>query len=138
MSYAYTVDQAQNLLVVKFWGEIPYAEDARAVLTILDDPRIQPGVRILVDRLDSAFTATPEEVRAHVGLVGMKMASLGEPKVANVVSANLDYGMVRMFKAVADGRLDHEFTVFRSLEEACSWLGVDPTQVDWPKQENKS
>lgn len=138
MSHAYTFDEPKNLLVVKFWGTIPYSEDANAVITILDDPRIQPGVKVLVDRLDSAFTATPEEVRAHVGLVGQKLASLGEPQVATVVSADFDFGMVRMFKAVSDGRLDHDFNVFRDLGEACEWLGIDPEGVDWPGRPNES
>jgi hypothetical protein len=132
MSYAFTIDQPANLLVVKFLGEIPYPEEADAVLTILDDPRIRPGVKILVDRRESSFGSTPRDVRKHVDLIDRKMATLGGPRVANVVSAEFDFGMIRMFEGISDGRLDHEFAVFRSLQDACDWLEVDMTHIEWP------
>lgn len=132
MAHSYSYDETTNLLVVKFSGPIPYSEDAEAVLTILEDPRIKPSLKILVDRTESSFTASPEEVSSHVGLVGKKMASLGSPRVANVVAADLDFGMIRMFQARADGRLHHDFQVFRSMAEACEWLEVDHNSIDWP------
>ena len=120
-------------MVVKFSGSIAYSEEAKATLEILDDPRIKPGVKILVDRTDSSIAASPEEVGSHVSLVGKKMTALGSPRVANVVGADLDFGMIRIFQARADGRLHHHFQVFRSFEEACQWLDVDCASVDWPK-----
>lgn len=66
MSYHYTIDQDINLLVVKLWGKIPCKEEAQAVFTVLDDPRIGPGGKIFVDRTDSSFTCPPEDVRAGI------------------------------------------------------------------------
>jgi hypothetical protein len=134
MSYAYWIDQDENLLVVKFWGEIPYPEEAEAVLSILDDPRIQPGIKILVDRTESSFASSPQDVRTHVEQVAKKIAALGEPRVANVVSADLDYGMIRMFMSVSDGKLDHDFSVFRDIQEACDWLRIDAVRIEWPRE----
>jgi hypothetical protein len=69
-----------------------------------------------------------------VELLEKKLVSLGKPRVANVVSAELDYGMIRMFETVADGRIEHEFAVLRGLREACEWLDVDPERVHWPSR----
>ena len=68
MSYAHDYDEAGNLLIVKFWGEIPYPEEAEAVLTILDDPRIAADVRVLVDRTESGMGSTTQDVRTHARL----------------------------------------------------------------------
>jgi hypothetical protein len=133
MSYGYTIDEEFNLLVVKFWGRIPYSEDAAAVLEILDDPRIRHGLRILVDRTESAFGSTSTEVKTHADLVERRLDSLS-PRVANVVAADLDFGMIRMFEAMMEGRVEHEFRVFRDLDEACEWLDVDPAIVTWPTE----
>ena len=33
----------------------------------------------------------------------------------------------------SDTRLNHEFKVFRDVDEACRWLGVDHASVHWPE-----
>jgi hypothetical protein len=32
----------------------------------------------------------------------------------------------------SDGKVDHNFSVFRSIDEACEWLGVDSSEIQWP------
>jgi hypothetical protein len=132
MGHAYTYDEQENLLAIRFWGKIPYQEEAEAVESTLSDPSIRPDVRIVVDRSEAEFTSTPDQVRTHIALVGKHIARLGTPTVANIVSADLDFGMVRMFEMMADDKLAHRFGVFRTVREACAWLGIDAAEIVWP------
>jgi hypothetical protein len=132
MAYAYTYDAEDNLLVIRFWGAIPFDEETEAVEATLSDPQLQPDLRILADRSDAVVTSTPEQMRRHIDVVGKHVERLGTPKVANVVSADFDFGMVRMYEMMADDELTHQFRVFRDLEEACEWLGVEMTAISWP------
>jgi hypothetical protein len=132
MAHTYSIDEDLNLLVVKFRGTIPYSEEAEAVLTILEDPRIKPDVRILVDRTESSFGSATETVTGHIERVGSKLSSLGKPRVAVVVSSDLAFGMLRMFGSMAEGQLNHEFGVFRTLPEGCDWLQIELDQISWP------
>ena len=56
-----------------------------------------------------------------------------DPRVANVVSRDHDYGMTRMLELTSQGELPHEFSVFRDMDEACEWLEVDRAAVLWPE-----
>ena len=86
------------------------------------DHRLYPYIYKVLERLS-------EEVKEHVALLGEKLKTLGKPKVANVVSTDIDFGMIRMFEIYAEGVLQHEFHVFRSLEEACEWLGIETSDT---------
>lgn len=38
--------------------------------------------------------------------------------------------MLRMLEMVSESQLTHEFRVFRSLDEACAWLEIEPEDVE--------
>ena len=47
-------------------------------------------------------------------------------KTAMVISKDLNYGLTRMYQAHAEGEeLDFEIRVFRDMEKAKEWLGVE-------------
>jgi hypothetical protein len=132
MSYKYRFQEGENLLVIVFEGLISYEEEVQAVLDTLADPQMRPNARILVDKSRAQMMLGTEHVEPHIDLILQNLARFGEPKVANVVSRDVDFGKVRMFELRAEGRIPHDFMVFRTVEEACAWLGVDPAAIDWP------
>jgi hypothetical protein len=134
MAFAYTYDPEENLLAVKFWGEISHEEELEAVRRALGDPRLKSDFKAIADRRLASFASSTDQLRAHLELVAECVAPLGRPRVANVVSTDLDYGMVRMFELLAEFKIDHFFSGFRSIDEACAWIGVDPARIQWPDQ----
>jgi hypothetical protein len=129
MSFRQEFDEELNLLVVTFTGVISSEEEIRAVEETVRDPRLKPNARILVDRRKARMKATPEDVGPQVDLVRMNQAAFGRPRVAILVADDYSFGMHRLLQAAAHSEVDHDFRVFRSAEEACEWLGIDPAQM---------
>jgi hypothetical protein len=133
MSHGYTIDESRNLLVVRFRGDIAYAEEMAAVNEAFADPRIKPNMRVLVDRSEARMISTAEEAKTHAEFISRSAGVPGAPTVANVVSRDADYGTIRIFEALLDDKLANTFRLFRSMEEACLWLDLDLATVDWPE-----
>ena len=132
MSYKFRFQEDENLLVIVFTGEVPYEEEVQAVLDTLVDPMMRPDVRILVDKSDARMMLSPQDVGPHIDLILQNLAKFGRPKVANVVTSDADFGMTRMFELTAEPKIPHEFMVFRTVEKACAWLGVELDSIEWP------
>ncbi len=134
MAYAHTYEPTHHLLVVKFWGEVSFEEERSAVSTILLQSGVptHPGLRILVDRTEASLTATPAEMRKLAAEVERETASVLSPKVACAVSRTVDYGMIRMFEALTEGRIRHRFAVFRSITAAREWLEIPESALSMP------
>lgn len=125
MAYRFASRPDRELLVVVFTGEISLEEEIRALQESFERGLSAPGVRVLVDRRRAAMGVAPEDVPRLIDVLASRGAELGHPRVAQVVARDLDYGMMRMLELKAEGRIAHDFAVFRSLPEACTWLGVD-------------
>lgn len=132
MSYTYRFQENENLLIIVFTGEISYEEEVQAVLDTLADPMMRPDIRILADKSNARMRLSPQDVRPHIDLILQNLAKFGRPQVANVVTSDADFGMTRMFEITAEPQIPHEFMVFRTIEQACAWLGVEPDAIDWP------
>lgn len=133
MSYRFGFQEAENLVVIVFNGTILVEEEVQAVLDVVADPRMKRDSKILVDKSKAEMKVTPTDVRPHIELIRENLAQFGSPRVANVVSRDYDYGMTRMLELTSESELPHDFTVFRSIDEACEWLEVDPSHVVWPE-----
>jgi hypothetical protein len=129
MSYWYKYNESLNFLYIKFTGDISSSEEKEAVQKSFQENPIKNNPKILADRRESRFTSSVDEVREHIVHVGKNISKLGMPKVANVVSRDYDYGMIRMFEILAESKLIHIFQLFRDMSEACQWLGIDENQV---------
>jgi hypothetical protein len=132
MSHKYRFQADKNLLVIVFESKISPDEERQAVLDVLEDSQMKPNARILVEKSNARMTVTEADVMPQIELVRQDLAKFGRPKVATVVPADYDFGMVRMLEIRANGEIDHDFEVFRELDKACAWLGFEPSQIDWP------
>ncbi len=130
MSHTFDIHEKLNLLVISFTGLTSYDEELKAIIEIIKDSPLKPDMRILMDRSKAQMAATPENICPYIELILKNLSMLGKPRIATVVSSDRDYGMMRMRQLRYEFSIPPEFAVFRSLEEACLWLGVEPSLVD--------
>ena len=133
MSHRFGFQEAENLIVIVFDGEIAAEEEVQAVLDVVGDVRMKPDSKILVDKTNAQMKVSPADVRPQVELIRRNLDKFGKSRVANVVSRDHDYGMTRMLELTSQDELPHDFSVFRSIDAACEWLEIDPAAVEWPE-----
>jgi hypothetical protein len=123
VTYRYIDDQ--NLVLGVLTGDL----DDEQLLATADDvsanERIRPGYFELVD---TRHAASMDRLSAE-GL--RKVAARASPhlrppggRMALVVAESLTYGLARMYSVYAE-ETRSEIEVFRDIEEACAWLGID-------------
>ena len=89
---------------------------------LLADPAWKPGMHVLVDfRGLSTDHLSVAQVQQIVDLHAPYMERIGSSPVAVVVSRPVDYGMVRMWAAMA-ARMFPRHEVFYTTEDARRWL----------------
>jgi hypothetical protein len=92
--------------------------------TLLDDPAFEPNMKELSDvRGVERLQVSPAGVRRFAAFDAEHAQQLGDYKMALVVSADVAFGMARMYQAFADEEMD-SIGVFRDMREAASWLGI--------------
>lgn len=83
----------------------------------------KPGTAFLVDHSElNAGPLTVEEVRGIAKVCEKRRAEFGQAKFALLVSRELEYGMARMWETYVEDKWDVTTKLFRSPDEACSWL----------------
>jgi hypothetical protein len=87
------------------------------------NPAIRPGLKILVQSLDSLFIPTPSEIRKASEFLEEKMKKYSA-RLALVVSSSVNYGMGRMLEIFCETK-DINLKVFRKIEPAKEWLESD-------------
>lgn len=132
MSFRFAFQKEQRLLVVVFEGSISPEEEREALIAVSSDPAFDPDAPVLVDRRRATMSVGPKDVPAQIDLARERYQPTGKPPMALVVVNDYDFGMARMLELTADEEAPHELRVFRSLESACEWLGVDPSTIVWP------
>jgi hypothetical protein len=75
MTHKRAIHDDQNLMVIVFSGEISAAEEMQAVREAVQDPRLKPNAKFLVDRREAKMTVTPDDVEPQIDLV--KTSSAG-------------------------------------------------------------
>lgn len=124
--------------------EIRFDEDGPADLTVvtsgvasvaglraftaeaLDDPRIRPRMRILIDHTNVDWsTMSTDDLRRRADDLSGHLIRLAGAHVAVVVGSSLGFGLQRMLQAFGDRdaqRARVAFRVFYSQADAESWL----------------
>ena len=81
------------------------------------------GAAYLVDHSElNAGPLTVAEVRGIAKMCEKRRAELGRARCAILVGRELEYGMTRMWEVFVDGKWDVTEKLFRSRDEAISWL----------------
>ena len=117
----YQIDSSHRLVRSRAWGVLTAQEVTDHTLGLRDDPEFDPTFDELLD--GTAITeiqASREDVKS---IAAVNPWGLGARRAA-AMSLDVAFGMARQYEAYAV-ESGNDFRVFRSLEEARAWLGLD-------------
>jgi hypothetical protein len=130
MTIKYKIIEDLKLVYVSTDGTLSFDDLMKHIVKLSEDPKYKPPMLKLVNysNLEKYLLKTEE-----AEIFSQKKASLTErflnEKCAFVVSSNLVYGMARHHQAYIDkNKIDTN--IFRDLEEATKWLGIDIKDED--------
>jgi hypothetical protein len=122
MPILYEVDRDARLMTTRASGRVTPAMLFEYLDAIIADPANEQCDELMIlDDIDIESISS-----ADVRALAQRASELSQDekfRFAVVAARDADFGMVRMFQAFRE--LDeHRMSVFRTLEAACSWLGV--------------
>jgi len=130
LAHRFGFDPHSRLALVEFTGPVAFEEEIRALQEALARGYALPGMRVVVDRSAASLLSSPVQVAQIVDWMVEHLPPDPETRIAQVVPRDLDFGMLRMLELRSEGRLVQELGVFRTLAEACAWLGVEEARVE--------
>ncbi len=82
-----------------------------------------PGGAILINHSElNAATLTNDELQEMANFTKPLQSQIGQAKIALLVARDLEYGIGRMWQAFASEGRESVSKIFRSRDEAISWL----------------
>jgi len=121
MPYDYHIDAARRVVFTRFHGVVTDDDLAEHVNRLRNDPTFDPSFSQLTDGNGATkVDVTSDAIRR---LVESNPFSKNA-KRAGVASRDVAFGLLRMYELLADSRCG-EFRVFRDVNEARAWLGLD-------------
>ena|SRR2546427_1831640 len=119
MPFTYVVDSVAGVVRTSGHGVIRIDDLANHLQSLVEAGLVH--VPQLIDAREAQHELAVEDMRRLVALVE-KMPTGGSPRrTALVVTSMVDYGMARMYGALA-AETDPGFAVFQNLAEAEAWL----------------
>ena len=119
----FAADEATGLVRTWLLGPIGL-RDLEAYAHALSDRGLIARPR-LVDGRQARFETSSDDIAHFADVMEDLRLRHGHSRTAFVASADLQYGIGRMYSMVSASR-DPGFAVFRSVEEAEAWLAEDP------------
>ena len=120
MPFELRVNPGDFLARVRGWGRDDFASTAEAMRTIGRDPRLPPGLPILMDVRDLEYIATPPEVASFASPESLQALFTGR-RVAIVTRRGAQFGVARTFAAKAETS-GSEVEIFAEPDLAEAWL----------------
>jgi hypothetical protein len=116
-----------NLTVIAHVGQVSDNEFITFYSSFFAAGGLEPTSHLLVDlRLADSSSRSPAMLRKLADFITCSPVHIpARTKVAVVAPQDLAYGLARMYGALADA-VPWKFRVFRSVEDAESWLAVPP------------
>jgi hypothetical protein len=119
----HTIIWGDGFLAVKTSGDAGLKGLADMVADILSHPKWEKDGAIFIDHSDlNSDPLTVGEIYSIAGEVGRVRERFGRARVAFLVARDLEFGMLRMWDAIASDKWDGISRSFRSRTEAISWL----------------
>lgn len=130
MPTTYEIDHERRRVVAHAATDVR-AEDFTALVSSLASDHCF-HYALLIDGRNATLVMTADEVRRLVGLVARLRAEHGHARTAFVAGNDLAFGMARMYMTLA-AETDPGFMVYRSLQEAETWLGWADARAAQPR-----
>ncbi len=122
MPYHYQLDVEREFVSARVTGELSLDVIREGNVLVRAEPEFDKVKFLLLDlREITTVTLTGEEMRTLV-----RETPFGKgTRRAVVASGDHIFGLIRMFHAY-DESYQRDFNVFRRVEDAIAWLGIDP------------
>ncbi|MFY9550450.1 MAG: hypothetical protein WAU32_04810 [Thermoanaerobaculia bacterium] len=120
MPFELHVLPGENLARVRGFGKDDFASTMAAMRAIGEDPRLAPGMPVLMDVRELDYLATPPEVSSFASPGSMPAFFAGH-RIAIVSRRGAQFGVARTFAAKAEAS-GSETEVFAEPELALAWL----------------
>ena len=119
----YEVHYHDGFFEIKDYGDAEAVRFRELVDLLLAHEKWKPGTAILVNHSElNAGPLTVSDIYYMAGSFVRSRVQLGQARMAILVARELEYGMARMRMGFVEGKWDVIENVFRSRDEAISWL----------------
>ncbi len=127
---SFHINSDERVFVSTWRGNISNEDLLECYRTLFDDKEYEPGYHEIADVTNGDLAAvTGNGLRALAGMISQKLGPNCPPfKTAIIAPRDLDYGMSRMYE-VFSSESPENVRVFRSKEEAMSWIKEDLTNA---------
>ena len=122
MAFELKISSGESLARVRGWGQDTFESAMAAMRAIGDDPRLLPGMPVLMDLRELDYVATPPEV-ASFAEPGSMPAFFAGHRVAFLVRRGTQFGVVKTFADKSE-RAGSDMGVFAEPDLALAWLGL--------------
>lgn len=132
MPARYWIDSGRRLVFLRYDGIVTRDDVLTVSRESTGDPAFEVGFDELVDF--SAMTGSKvsaDDVRALIEAVSQSLDGHGRTwRVAVAAPNDVAFGFARMFELLRSDSPE-EVHVFRSLDEACAFMGLVPDDLPW-------
>ena len=125
MPMTYVIDRHTHLVRITGTGVLTDEEMIQCVLDLRGDPALEPDMSTLSDMRDIEVAFTEQGIKTMVEVMKQTSELRKKAKAAIVVGSDLAFGMGRMFEMRADESVDPSFMIFRDMDAAREWLGIE-------------
>ena len=126
MPISYRISAPENLVSTKAEGTLTDADIIDHKERLSEDQDFVPGMLELSDVRDvTTLEVTPEGIQRFTAFDKDNSESARGHRLAIVASEDFIFGMARMYQIQAPEGHETGVSVFRTIEEARSWLGLD-------------
>ncbi|MDE3215717.1 MAG: hypothetical protein KGO03_04915 [Gemmatimonadota bacterium] len=122
MAVAYAIDAEHQVVLVKAWGTVTGRELLDATDALHAMPAFRSAARELGDYRD---VETVDLDSASVQKLAARSVFAGSVPRAVVVATDVGFGMARMYQMLREGPTGDALRVFRDMDEAIAWIGLD-------------
>jgi hypothetical protein len=110
----------ENLARIRGFGPDDFGSTNAAMRSLAEDPRLKPGIPVLIDIRDLDYLATPPEVSAFASPDSLPELFHGR-RVALLCRRGAQFGVARTFAAKAEP-VGAQVEVFAEEDLALAWL----------------
>ena len=125
MPMTYCIDVESRLVRIMGAGRVTDDELVQCIESLRADPKLEPDMNTLSDMREIEVGFTTEGVTRMLDVMDASADRRSTSKAAIVVASDVAFGMGRMVELRSEERADPSFRIFRSMREACLWLGVE-------------
>lgn len=122
MPITWDIDEQAGLVTVRVVGPLTLDGAREALKELYAHPSYRPPMVDLWDLRAAQIDSGPGEVQAFVRFIQGSRGDHGTDQTALVVASMVDFGISRMYQALAEASLPISIRAFTQLDEAYAWL----------------